>query len=410
MMDGNMIDGGGVHYVGPQSPVDMKPDATHLLTTVSSPNNVIPTTSYMTFGTTNSNQQTPQTQTNYPPSHPLSGAKHMCSICGDRASGKHYGVYSCEGCKGFFKRTVRKELSYACREEKNCIVDKRQRNRCQYCRYMKCLSMGMKREAVQEERGVGKGSKDGGEGGDDLEASLYNPNEMPHQRILEAENACDKFQENLNPQDIGDDMAAKFKFAHETQQQALVEWAKLIPHFTELSIEDQVALLRNGWNELMIAGFSHRSIGLNEGIMLSHGIVATRETAHEAGVGQVLDRVLVELVGKMTEMKMSKTELGFLRAIVLYNADAKGLTESNKVEQLRERVYASLEDYVRMVQPSETGRFAKLLLRLPALRSIGLKCDEHLFFFKMISDNQSDFEANSSGFEFHLRELLESIN
>ena len=33
MMDGNMIDGGGVHYVGPQSPVDMKPDATHLLTT-----------------------------------------------------------------------------------------------------------------------------------------------------------------------------------------------------------------------------------------------------------------------------------------------------------------------------------------------------------------------------------------
>jgi len=55
---------------------------------------------------------------------------------------------SCEGCKGFFKRTVRKELQYACRDEKNCIVDKRQRNRCQYCRYQKCLSMGMKREGL----------------------------------------------------------------------------------------------------------------------------------------------------------------------------------------------------------------------------------------------------------------------
>ncbi|XP_058840549.1 protein ultraspiracle-like, partial [Topomyia yanbarensis] len=88
----------------------------------------------------------------YPPNHPLSGSKHLCSICGDRASGKHYGVYSCEGCKGFFKRTVRKDLSYACREDKNCTIDKRQRNRCQYCRYQKCLACGMKREAVQEER------------------------------------------------------------------------------------------------------------------------------------------------------------------------------------------------------------------------------------------------------------------
>ena len=54
--------------------------------------------------------------------------------------------FSCEGCKGFFKRTVRKDLTYACRDDRNCMIDKRQRNRCQYCRYMKCLNMGMKRE------------------------------------------------------------------------------------------------------------------------------------------------------------------------------------------------------------------------------------------------------------------------
>uniref|UniRef100_A0A8D0HMV1 Nuclear receptor domain-containing protein n=1 Tax=Sphenodon punctatus TaxID=8508 RepID=A0A8D0HMV1_SPHPU len=83
--------------------------------------------------------------------HPHSGmmsGKRLCAICGDRSSGKHYGVYSCEGCKGFFKRTIRKDLTYTCRDNKECVVDKRQRNRCQYCRYQKCLATGMKREGT----------------------------------------------------------------------------------------------------------------------------------------------------------------------------------------------------------------------------------------------------------------------
>uniref|UniRef100_A0A8C0F744 Nuclear receptor domain-containing protein n=1 Tax=Bubo bubo TaxID=30461 RepID=A0A8C0F744_BUBBB len=64
-------------------------------------------------------------------------------IASPHLAGKHYGVYSCEGCKGFFKRTIRKDLTYTCRDNKDCVVDKRQRNRCQYCRYQKCLATGM---------------------------------------------------------------------------------------------------------------------------------------------------------------------------------------------------------------------------------------------------------------------------
>ncbi|KAA3675764.1 uncharacterized protein DEA37_0005936 [Paragonimus westermani] len=77
---------------------------------------------------------------------------YTCAVCNDQAFGKHYGVFSCEGCKGFFKRTVRKELVYTCREKQCCPMDKRFRNRCQYCRYHKCVQVGMRREAVQEER------------------------------------------------------------------------------------------------------------------------------------------------------------------------------------------------------------------------------------------------------------------
>lgn len=70
----------------------------------------------------------------------------LCVICNDKASGKHYGVISCEGCKGFFKRTVRKQLNYVCRESGQCPVDRRKRTRCQHCRFEQCLSKGMRRE------------------------------------------------------------------------------------------------------------------------------------------------------------------------------------------------------------------------------------------------------------------------
>lgn len=83
---------------------------------------------------------------------------------GLRPAGKHYGVYSCEGCKGFFKRTIRKDLTYTCRDNKDCVVDKRQRNRCQYCRYQKCLATGMKREGSGRAAGAQLGPAGGGGG------------------------------------------------------------------------------------------------------------------------------------------------------------------------------------------------------------------------------------------------------
>ena len=70
----------------------------------------------------------------------------ICAICGDRSSGFHYGVQSCEGCKSFFKRTVQKQLHYACVENMSCQIDKNNRIRCQFCRFQKCLSLGMLKE------------------------------------------------------------------------------------------------------------------------------------------------------------------------------------------------------------------------------------------------------------------------
>ena len=70
----------------------------------------------------------------------------ICVVCGDKSSGKHYGQVTCEGCKSFFKRSVRRNLTYQCRGNKNCPIDQHHRNQCQHCRLKKCFKMGMKRE------------------------------------------------------------------------------------------------------------------------------------------------------------------------------------------------------------------------------------------------------------------------
>ncbi|XP_059479904.1 hormone receptor 4 isoform X2 [Neocloeon triangulifer] len=76
----------------------------------------------------------------------------VCMICEDKATGLHYGIITCEGCKGFFKRTVQNRRVYTCVADGNCEINKAQRNRCQYCRFKKCIEQGMVLQAVREDR------------------------------------------------------------------------------------------------------------------------------------------------------------------------------------------------------------------------------------------------------------------
>ncbi|XP_021697913.1 ecdysone-induced protein 78C isoform X2 [Aedes aegypti] len=90
-----------------------------------------------------------------------------CKVCGDKASGYHYGVTSCEGCKGFFRRSIQKQIEYRCLRDGKCLVIRLNRNRCQYCRFKKCLAVGMSRDSVRYGR-VPKKSREAGNCAEDM--------------------------------------------------------------------------------------------------------------------------------------------------------------------------------------------------------------------------------------------------
>ncbi|GAA6218138.1 nuclear receptor subfamily 5 group A member 2-like [Lates japonicus] len=88
-------------------------------------------------------------------------SEESCPICGDKVSGYHYGLLTCESCKGFFKRSVQNNKQYTCAEQQSCPMNLSQRKRCPSCRFQKCLAVGMKREAVRADRMRGGRNKFG---------------------------------------------------------------------------------------------------------------------------------------------------------------------------------------------------------------------------------------------------------
>ncbi|XP_062342899.1 nuclear receptor subfamily 1 group D member 2b isoform X1 [Osmerus eperlanus] len=80
----------------------------------------------------------------------INGLVLLCKVCGDVASGFHYGVHACEGCKGFFRRSIQQNIQYKkCLKNESCPIMRINRNRCQQCRFKKCLIVGMSRDSVR---------------------------------------------------------------------------------------------------------------------------------------------------------------------------------------------------------------------------------------------------------------------
>ncbi|XP_038073912.1 uncharacterized protein LOC119741993 isoform X1 [Patiria miniata] len=75
--------------------------------------------------------------------------KILCQVCGALSSGLHFGVFTCEGCKCFYRRSIKEGANYACAKDRNCDITMETRNSCRFCRFQKCLALGMSKEGIK---------------------------------------------------------------------------------------------------------------------------------------------------------------------------------------------------------------------------------------------------------------------
>ncbi|XP_068085582.1 COUP transcription factor 2 isoform X2 [Anabrus simplex] len=336
-----------------------------------------------------------------------------CIVCGDKSSGKHYGQFTCEGCKSFFKRSVRRNLTYSCRGNRNCPIDQHHRNQCQYCRLKKCLKMGMRREgaldfwstsagkrrrpraAVQRGRvpptqppGLpGQFALTNGDAASAAAAVGLNGHSYLSSYIsllLRAEPyPTSRYGQCMQPNNImGIDniceLAARLLFS-------AVEWARNIPFFPDLQVTDQVALLRLVWSELFVLNASQCSMPLHVAPLLAAaGLHASPMAADRVVAFMDHIRIFQEQVEKLKALHVDSAEYSCLKAIVLFTTDACGLSDVAHIESLQEKSQCALEEYCRTQYPNQPTRFGKLLLRLPSLRTVSSQVIEQLFFVRLV--------------------------
>ncbi|CAL8339815.1 unnamed protein product [Merluccius merluccius] len=351
-----------------------------------------------------------------------------CRVCGDKASGFHYGVHACEGCKGFFRRTIRLKLVYDhC--NLHCRVHKKSRNKCQYCRFQKCLMVGMSHNAIrfgrmpqaEKEKLLAEFSSDldhvhpeaadlralsrllydsyvkhfpltkamarailSGKTGD---SSPFIIHDM--KSLMEGEQFMNCKQ--IPIQDQQPSQAMRFFYSCQSRSAEAVrevtEFAKSIPGFVNLDLNDQVTLLKYGVIEVLIIRMA--PLMNKDGTLMSYGqIFMTREFLKSLRKPFCLMlEPKFEFSVKFNTLELDDSDMALFLAVVILSGDRPGLLNVRPIEQLQETVLHSLELHLKVNHPDSLQLFAKLLQKMTDLRQI---VTDHVHLIQLLDKTEVD--------------------
>ncbi|XP_038837874.1 androgen receptor-like [Salvelinus namaycush] len=225
--------------------------------------------------------------------------RRVCKVCGDEASGCHYGAVTCGSCKVFFKRAAESKQNHLCASRNDCTIDKLRRKNCPSCRLSRCFQSGMSLKG-RKLRGAGplKGVVEGGtqapgrertgERGGERTGGLQLSTVSPQAKCEDQYYRCAALQAptlgpspSLRPSllnvlssiepgmvNAGHDTSQPDCFTSllsslnelgERQLVSVVNWAKAMPGFRELYVEDQMSVIQSSWLGLMVFALGWRS-------------------------------------------------------------------------------------------------------------------------------------------------------
>ncbi|XP_068446684.1 nuclear receptor subfamily 4 group A member 2-like [Clinocottus analis] len=317
---------------------------------------------------------------------PLS-AEGLCAVCGDNAACQHYGVRTCEGCKGFFKRTVQKKAKYVCLAAKSCPVDKRRRNRCQYCRFQKCLVVGMVKEVVRTDglkgrRGRLPSKPKAPADSSPPASSLLSALVRAHVESNPPPSRLDYFKLKESPgSPAGDDVqhVRQFYDLLTRSMEVIRGWAQKIPGFTSLPKHDQDLLFYSAFLELFVLRLSYRSNPEEGKLVFCDGSVWHRLQCLR-GFGEWIDSI-VEFSANLQRMNLDVSTFSCICTLALVT-ERHGLKEQKKVEELQNNIVKSLKD-ADGLSDCWSNHLSRLLEKLRELRTLCIQGLQRIFYLKL---------------------------
>uniref|UniRef100_A0A3P8TUC7 Glucocorticoid receptor n=1 Tax=Amphiprion percula TaxID=161767 RepID=A0A3P8TUC7_AMPPE len=277
-----------------------------------------------------------------------SGGHKICLVCSDEASGCHYGVLTCGSCKVFFKRAVEGQHNYLCAGRNDCIIDKIRRKNCPACRFRKCLMAGMNLEA----RKTKKLNRLKG-------ANMSNPPEVTPSLPIEARSLVPKCMPQLVPTmlsllkaiepdtiyagydstlpDTSTRLMTTLNRLGGRQVISAVKWAKALPGFRNLHLDDQMTLLQCSWLFLMSFGLGWRSYQQCNGNMLCFApdLVINEERMKLPYMADQCEQML-KISSEFVRLQVSHDEYLCMKVLLLLSTVPKdGLKSQTVFDEIR---------------------------------------------------------------------------